>query len=242
MRRSTVAALAATASLAAPAAAQAHISFHPNTVPEGAFATLTIRDPNESETASVVKLAVQLPDGVTDVSAAPPPGWTFSTKTEKLATPIQTEEGPVTEQVKEITFTGNGKDGRIVPGQFQNFPILTSLPGTAGKVLTFPAVETYTDGRVTRWIGPPSSDQPAPTINITAKNGPIQDVAGTEAGPPGASNASTAGADAPRAAAKDDGPSTGLVVAALILGAVALIVGVVALVRSRRTPPPAPAA
>ncbi len=241
MRRSTVAALAATASLAAPAAAQAHISFHPNTVPEGAFATLTIRDPNESETASVVKLAVQLPDGVTDVSAAPPPGWTFSTKTEKLATPIQTDEGPVTEQVKEITFTGNGRDGRILQGQFQNFPILTSLPGAAGKVLKFPSVETYSDGKVTRWIGPPSSDQPAPTINITAQNGPIQDVAGTEAGPPAAS-ASAAATTAAAKSPNDDGPSTGLVVAALILGALALIVGIVALVRSRRTTPPAPAA
>lgn len=242
MRRSTVAALAATASLAAPAAAQAHVSFHPNTVPEGAFATLTIRDPNESETASVVKLAVQLPDGVTDVSAAPPPGWTFSTKAEKLATPIQTDEGPVTEQVKEITFTGNGQDGRILPGQFQNFPILTSLPGTAGQVLKFPSVETYSDGKVTRWIGPPSSDQPAPTINITAKNGPIQDVAGTEAGPPAASATAAASTTAATASTKDDGPSTGLVVAALILGALGLIVGIMALARNRRTPPPAPAA
>ncbi len=111
------------------ASAQAHVSFHPNVLPAGANATLDIRVPNEMDNANTKKLAVQVPPGFIDISTEPIPGWTTEVKTRKLATPVQTDNGPVTEEVSQITWTGSGS-GKIPPGGFLNFPISTADPGS----------------------------------------------------------------------------------------------------------------
>src|SRR6476469_4792370 len=126
MRRVAIAAVTAF-SLLAPAAAQAHVSIHPNEVPLGSFATLDIRVPNEMESANTVKLAVQVPPGFLDISTEYMPGWTSKVLTSKLTKPVQTDDGEVTEQVREIIWTGDGKQGLIPPGQFLNFPISTEI-------------------------------------------------------------------------------------------------------------------
>jgi len=72
---------AAAGVLAFPAGAQAHVSLHPNVVPGGAFATLDLRVPNEEDKADTTSVRIQMPPGFLDVSADPPPGWKFSTKT-----------------------------------------------------------------------------------------------------------------------------------------------------------------
>lgn len=228
-------ALPAALALLAPVAAQAHVSLHPNEVPAGAFATLEIRVPNESEKANTVKLAVQVPPGFIDVSPEYMPGWKPKILTSKLAKPVQTDDGEVTEQVKEIVWTGEGSQGKIPPGQFLNFPISTEIPGKAGEELTFKVLQFYDDGEVTRWIGPPSSEEPAPQIDVTAAGGVLQDVAGSETAPP------KAGAEASSESGESGGVSTancaskGLAIAALVVGALGLLVGGAALFRSRRT-------
>jgi hypothetical protein len=63
-----------------------------------------------------------------------------------------------------ITWTG----GRIAEGKTGEFPIKGQFPRTPGKTLTFPVVQTYGNGEVVRWIGAPSSTEPAPTIRLTA--------------------------------------------------------------------------
>ena len=231
IRRSLI--LAATAALAAPAAAQAHISIHPNAVPAGAFATLTFRVPNETDNANVTKLQVQMPPGFTDVSAAAPPGWSFSVKTRKLAAPVKTPDGTVTSEVSEIDFSG----GKVPPGQFGQFPISVVIPGAAGSVLTFKSVQTYSNGQVDSWIGPPSADKPAPTIDVTAKGGVLQDVAGGEAGPPAtlpaATGAQATSVNATKVVKTTSGASKGLGIAALALAILGVILGAVALLRRR---------
>ncbi len=228
--------LAAAAALIAPAAAQAHISIHPNAVPQGAFATLTFRVPNESDKADTTKLSIQMPPGFTDVSAAPPAGWSFSLKTAKLAKPITTDEGTVTTEVTEIDFSG----GKLPPGQFGQFPISVVIPGPPGSVLTFKAVQTYSNGQVDSWIGSPTSEQPAPTIDVTAKGGVLQDVAGGEAGPPATLPATTTGVratsvNATKVVKPTSGASKALGIAALALAILGVVLGAVALLR-RRTP------
>jgi len=229
IRRAIV--LAAAAALAAPAAAQAHISVHPNAVPTGAFATLTFRVPNESDSANTTKLQIQVPPGFTDVSASPPPGWSFSTKTTKLAKPVTTDEGVVDTQVSEIDFTG----GKIPPGQFGQFPILVVIPGPAGRVLSFKTVQTYSNGQVDSWIGPPSSESPAPTVDVTAKGGVLQDVAGGEAGPPATlpTSISHTTVNATKVTTSS-GASKALGISALILAIIGVVLGAIALARGRR--------
>ena len=235
MRRVALAAAAALA-LLAPAIAQAHVSLHPNEVPTGSFATLDIRVPNEMESANTVKLAIQVPPGFLDISTEYMPGWTSKVLTTKLAKPVQTDDGEVTEQVREIVWTGDGKQGLIPPGQFLNFPISTEIPGKAGEELTFKVLQYYDNGEVVRWIGGPNSEEPAPKIDVTAAGGVLQDVAGSETAPPSPSAAPSESSESgSSSSASSDSASKGLGIAALIVGALGLIAGGAALIRSRRT-------
>jgi uncharacterized protein YcnI len=219
--------------LALPAAAHAHVSLHPNTVPAASFPTLNVRVPNEEDKASTIKVDMRVPPGFIDVPTGELPGWKAKTTTRKLAKPVTTDEGTVSEEVAEIIWKGDGKQGKIAPGSFLDFPISTSIPdGDAGKTLTFKTIQTYDNGDVTRWIGPPSADQPAPTINVTAKGGLVEDVAGTEAGPGKApATATTANVAKP---ASSKGASKGLAIAALIVGIVGVVLGFAALLLARR--------
>ncbi len=253
MRRIAIQLIAALAAVAVPAAASAHVSLHPNEVPTGAFATLDLRVPNESEDANTVKIAVQVPPGFTDVSPEFLPGWTPKVRTVKLAKPVPSDDGAITEGVREIVWQGKGPDGKIPPGQFLNFPISTEIPGKAGETITFKVVQYYDDGEVARWIGPPSSDEPAPDIDVTAAGGPLQDVAGSEADAPrpgeaaSGGEATTSGAEGGEAPAESSvapGASTetgssgssdkGLAIAALAVAVISLLVAAAAVLSTRR--------
>lgn len=230
--------MAAIAALIAPTAASAHVSVHPNAVPAGANATLDIRVPNEMDNAKTTKLQVQFPPGFIGVSTQPPPGWTSKVLTSKLAKPVQTDDGPIDTQVSEVDWTA-GSGAGIPAGQFANFPISVALPGRPGQTLTFKTVQTYSNGKVARWIGAPDSDQPAPTIDVTAKGGVLQDVAGGEAGPGPLPAATSTGAKAATPAAtrtvveKQSSDKT-LAIIALIVGLLGLAAGGAGLVVARR--------
>jgi uncharacterized protein YcnI len=215
------AAAAAGAALLLPAGAQAHVSVQPGEAEAGGFSVLDVRVPNESASASTVKVDVQLPPGFAEASYEPKPGWSVRVVRTKLAKPIQTDDGAVTEQVSRIVWTGSGKGlGKLGPGQFTDFPLSVQLPDRAGATLTFKALQTYSDGKVVRWIGEPGSDTPAPTVRLTA-SGSERAAAAPQATP------------APAAAAEDDG-SDGLAIAALAVGIVALLLGGAATVLARR--------
>jgi uncharacterized protein len=224
--------------LIVPAAASGHVSVHPNIVPAGANATLDIRVPNEMDNARTTKLQVKFPPGFIGVATEPPPGWTSKVLTSKLAKPVQTDEGPIDTQVSEVQWTA-GPGAGIAPGGFANFAIAVALPGRAGQVLTFKTVQTYSNGKVVRWIGAPSSDQPAPTIDVTAKGGFLQDLAGGEAGPgpvpASASPATKAAAPAAtRTVVEKQSASKILAVIALIVGLLGLAAGAAGLATARR--------
>ena len=123
--------------------------------------------PTERDNASTVKVDVQLPHGFVSVSYEPKPGWTVAVTKAKLAKPVQSDDGPIDEEVRQITFTGHGAAGRIGPGEFMDFPLSVQIPGKAGDKLTFKAIQTYSNGEVVRWIGAPDSDTPAPRVTLT---------------------------------------------------------------------------
>ncbi len=229
-------AFCAAACLLIPAAAQAHVSVHPNTVPEGAFATLNIRVPGEEENAYAYKVDTLFPAGFTDVDIQNVPGWTAKVVKKKLAKPIHTEDGPISEEISQVIWTGDKSvDGRLDNGTFMQFPLSIAMPEKiAGKSLAFKTLETYSNGKVVHWIGAPSAEFPAPTVNITAKGGVLQDVAGGEAGPTPGEVPGTEAAATPSSSSSSEGASEGLGIAALILGALGLLAGGAALVRSRR--------
>jgi uncharacterized protein YcnI len=236
MRAKSIAALLAAAALIAPASARAHVSLHPNTIPAGAFATLDVRVPGEQEGAYVRKVDVLFPPGFTGVDYANVPGWSTSVIETKLATPITEGGETIDTEVSQIVWTWTGPLGKVGSGQFINLPLSVAIPeNAAGKPLEFRTVQAYSNGQVVRWIEPSlSAEHPSPRINITAKGGLIQEVAGEEAGPAGGQNGASASVSAPAVAGSSSGASEGLGIAALVVGAVALVVGLLALATSRR--------
>ena len=88
----------------------------------------------------------------------------------KADEPIDTGEGLKSDtQVSRITWTGDGKEGVVAPGEFQDFGLSLKMPeGKAGDKLTFKALQTYDDGQVVRWIGPEDADEPAPVVTLEA--------------------------------------------------------------------------
>ncbi|MBV9212679.1 MAG: YcnI family protein [Actinobacteria bacterium] len=222
---------AALTTMAVPAGAQAHVSFHPNDVPAGANVTFNIRVPNEETNADTTKVDVAVPPGFLDVATQPIPGWNAKVLTRKLAKPVQTDQGKVTEEVSEIIWSG----GKIPPGGFQNFAIATAMPDDATGTLTFKTLQTYSNGKVVRWIGPPSANEPAPTIAVAPKGGAIIDVAGDEAGPGDAAAKvnKLLAANPTSAKSSTKGASKGLGIAALVVAIVGLLIGLAALMRPR---------
>jgi len=194
--------------------AGAHVSLSPAVVPPGGVATVAFQVPNESETASTVKLEVQFPTDtpIVSVSTEPVPGWTVEVKRTPLPAPVETEAGEVAEAVSTVTWSG----GQIAPGQFQSFPVVMGPLPSAGT-LVFKAVQTYSDGKVVRWIetapeGAAPPNNPAPELKVDAAAG--------------------AGRVAPQPSVDRDSSARLLAIAALVLGGLALAVGVVALVRN----------
>jgi periplasmic copper chaperone A len=230
--------LLAASALLAPASAQAHISLHPNTIPAGAFATLDIRVPGEQEGAHVTKVDTLFPGGFTGVDYENVAGWTAKVIETRLATPIKEDGETIDTQVSQIVWSWTGPLGKVSNGQFINFPLSLAIPASAsGKALEFRTVQTYSNGQIVHWIEPSlTAEHPAPRINVTAKGGLIEEVAGDEAGP----EAGQTGAANPTPAASSPtakpsyGASKGLGIAALVLGALGLLAGLAALAASRR--------
>jgi uncharacterized protein YcnI len=239
MRAKKIAILAGMGALLAPAGAQAHISLHPNTIPAGAFATLDVRVPGEQEGAYIKKVDVLFPQGFTGVDYENVPGWSTKIIESKLATPITEGGETIDTEVSQIVWTWTGPLGKVDNGQFIQFPLSLAIPdNAAGKALEFRTVQTYSNGQVVHWIDPSlQAEHPAPRINVTAKGGVIQDIAGDEAGPTAGQTSASQSTPAPGPAGAKQASSAaskGLGITALILGALGLIAGLGALAASRR--------
>ena len=163
--RKTLAVILALAALA-PSAAYGHVTLQPSTAPQGAFARLDVRVPNERDDESTEKVEVQLPDGFPSASYEPVPGWSVEVTTRQFDPPIQTEDGEITEGVDRIIWTADSEDDAIPPGAFKDFGLSVRIPGKAGDELTFRALQTYTGGEVVRWIGA-ELDNPAAVVTVT---------------------------------------------------------------------------
>ena len=220
LRTALITSLALAAAL--PAVAQAHVTLQPNTGPAGAYTRLDVRVPNERDDASTTKVEVQFPDGFAAASYEPVPGWTVKVGKKTLDTPIQTDDGEITEGVDTITWTADSEADAIPPGAFQDFGLSVQIPGKAGDKLTFKALQTYTGGEVVRWIGGEDSDNPAPVVSVTA--GESASAAPAATATPVATQGATVSTD-------DD---NSLAVMALIVGALGLVAGIAGVLAARR--------
>jgi uncharacterized protein YcnI len=168
-KKTAIAAAVATAALAAPAAASAHVTVNPRTAEPGAFTVLTVRVPNERDDKGTVKVDMRLPDGIYFLSYKKVPGWKVKLTKERLDPPAQLDGFAVDQQVTRVVWKGNPKRGGIIrPDQFEEFPLSVRVPDrNPGTQLLFPAVQTYKGGEKVRWTSPDEdADAPAPRVTL----------------------------------------------------------------------------
>ena len=168
------AAAAPVALLAIGGPALAHVTVDPDTAAGGGYATLSFHVPTESDNASTTKVQLFLPADhpFGSVGVEPMPGWTYQVAEKKLAKPITTDDGQVSQAVSQITWTATSKKTGIQPGQFDEFKVALGPLPDSGSV-AFKVLQTYSDGEVARWIDPTVAGQaepehPAPTLTIGA--------------------------------------------------------------------------
>jgi uncharacterized protein YcnI len=215
-RQIIVGAVLASGLLAGAGTAAAHVIATPGTVTQGSATEIAFHVPDEEESASTTKLQVAFPADhpIASVTARAMPGWHITIDKVRLARPMTSDDGPVTEAVSTITWSG----GTIAPDTFADFTVsLEPVPSDTNR-LVFKAVQTYDNGDVVRWIdtstpGGAEPEHPAPTVTLRAA---------------AHGAASTSVTAAPAAA----GPGFG-VLAGIVLGLAALALAAVSLRRTR---------
>lgn len=169
-RVATIGPVCAVALFTLAGVASAHVTANPPTAQQGSYTKVSFRVPNERDNASTTQLEVDLPPDhpIASVETRAVPGWTSTVQKTKLAKPITTDDGQVTEAVSKITWTG----GKIPPGMFEDFDVSMGPLPTDTNELVFKALQTYDNGEVVRWIdtappGAPEPDHPAPVLKLT---------------------------------------------------------------------------
>lgn len=210
--------------------ASAHVTVNPNTAAPGAYTKVSFRVPTESDTLSTTKVEVNLPvdTPIASVSLKPLPGWTAATVKSKLATPIKSDDGEITEAVTKITWTADAASV-IKSGQFQEFDVSLGPLPASGQVV-FKALQTYSDGSIVRWIDAPATDgsepeHPAPVLKLAAA---AADTGVSSAAPAAAAEAADSDDD-------DGSSSSGWGIAGLVVALAALVLGLLAYRRASQS-------
>ncbi|MEV7090337.1 YcnI family protein [Streptomyces sp. NPDC093085] len=218
--------VAASALLLVAGPASAHVSVQPQgEAAKGGYAVINFKVPNEKDNASTVKVEVNFPTDhpLASVMPQPVPGWKVDVTKEKLAKPLTMHGNTVNEAVSKVTWTA--EDGKIGPGQFQQFPLsVGQLPEDTDQ-LVFKALQTYDDKEVVRWIEVPKDgeeepESPAPVLKLTAATGD-----GHGGGGDGADAAKTSTTSSAHDTATETASAGGSDTTARVLGVVGILVG-----------------
>src|ERR1700679_3180563 len=113
--------------LVSTSAAWAHVTVDaPGATQGGGDQIINFRVPTESATASTTGLKVQLPTDtpIASVLVQPIAGWSFTETSIKLATPIVTDDGDITNAVSEIDWKADTAAAALAPQQFGQFTII----------------------------------------------------------------------------------------------------------------------
>jgi uncharacterized protein len=215
---------------AAPAAA--HVTVDPPSAPQGATVKLSFLVPNEEPRATVTKLQILFPSPpdtpIPGVAVGQKPGWRSTVTKKHLAKAIVTDDGTITDVVGEIDWVASTAAAAVKPGEFGEFTIdADGLPNNETEVV-FKAIQTYSNGVVTRWIDPvtpngPEAVHPTPILELT-----------TPADATTTPTTSSPGATPIVADTAKDNSARALGVIGIAVGAVALLFATGALMRRRR--------
>jgi uncharacterized protein YcnI len=214
--------------------ASAHVHADtPNGAHKGGYAVVSIRVPNEEDAAKTTKIEVDFPKDhpISDVTTKPVPGWTAKIDKTKLPKPVKEGKVTVDEAITKITYTA-ATGGGVDVNQFQTFDMSVGPLPVDTNEIAFPALQTYSNGKVVSWTDPtvpgkPEPEHPAPVVKLAAE----EPEDGAAAAP--ASDSTGAGTGTAAPAGQDD-TARWLGGGGLLVGALGLGIGGGALLRSRK--------
>ncbi|WBB53525.1 YcnI family protein [Verrucosispora sp. WMMD573] len=213
---------AAVALTGAPAAA--HVTVSPSVTTAGSYTVLTFGVPHGCDTSATTKVSIKMPEQIVSVTPTVNSNWTVQKVMAELNPPVKDGHGnEITQRVTEVVYTAKTP----LPADLRDtFELSLKLPDAAGETLAFPAVQTCEQGE-TPWVEMPAAGQdadelehPAPAFVLTAK----ADAEGAEAAVQPVSQTT-----------EEPAGGTGVVGwIALVLGALGLVAGGLALLRTRK--------
>lgn len=208
--------------------AVAHVGTEPSEVPVGSSSTIEFRIGHGCDGSATTSVSLQIPAGVASVRPFPKPGWDLDIESGVLPEPIATDGEPITEGVTVVTWSG----GLLEDAHTDVFAIRATVYGAADDMVWFPLVQTCESGEHA-WIEIPEVgqddhelDSPAPVVTLIEAGD--DDHAHTDA-----SNSDT---DGDAAGANEEEPASSsntLAIIALGVGFLGIVVGGLALARSR---------
>lgn len=162
-----IAGAAALVTLVSATASFAHIVADPAEAKPGSYFRTALRIGHGCGAGKpTTAIRVTIPDGVSNASAQPKPGWEIKVETTKLEKPIDAGHGRMTDTVvSAISWSG----GSLPNEQFDEFGLVLKLPNEPGRQFWLPVVQTCAGGEV-RWDQIPAAGQrterPAAMIRI----------------------------------------------------------------------------
>jgi uncharacterized protein YcnI len=212
--RITAAALAGgLLALAAPVAAQAHVSATATSDAAGSYTVVTFSVPHGCEGSPTQVVTIDIPESIPSVTPTVNPLWSVEKVMVPLDEPLEAAEGaePVTERIGQVVYTST--TGGLEDGFRDSFALSLRLPdGAPGDTVEFPVTQTCDEGTAV-WEG-----EDVPLVTLAASTG---DAHGHDhADEAEEMSAETAGTEADAAAmtAEPD-------VLARVLGALGILVG-----------------
>jgi uncharacterized protein YcnI len=147
--------------LATAGVAWAHVVVSPKEAPANSYQKFVVSVPTEKDIPTT-EVRVEVPEGFTVTGVQPVSGWQHEFE----------KEGGV---IRAISWSG----GKINPEEFQEFALQARTPGDTGE-FAWKAYQTYEDGSVVEWTGPPDSEEPASVVRVVS-GGSQTDEHGAEA-------------------------------------------------------------
>jgi uncharacterized protein YcnI len=180
LRAAAIAAASALVLVGAATSASAHVTVSSPDAKPGGYAKVVFRVPSESDSASTTKLVVTLPKDhpFASVGAQVKDGWKVEKTKEKLAAPVKVGDVTLSEAITTVTWTSVPGGVGVPPNDFDEFALSVGRLPEGVDSLNFPAVQTYRDGEVEKWVelakdGADKPEHPAPSLKLTAAITPV---------------------------------------------------------------------
>ncbi|WP_374946330.1 YcnI family protein [Agreia sp.] len=224
--------------VAVPLSASAHVSVTPAATAAGSYTVLTFAVPHGCDGSATTSIAIDIPESILSVTPTINPNWDVAKVMTPLATPATNAHGEATtERVGQVVYTAKTA---LADGYRDTFALSLQLPAdAAGTNLDFPVLQSCETGS-TNWNEIPaegadedSVEHPAPSIAVT--DAVETEGHGNPAGAVDTASSDASGSDASGSASgsSDDVLARVLGIGGLVVGAVGVVIAVVATRRAR---------